>query len=226
MKKIIDISHYQDSIDWTIARPNIELIIFRASIGNKIDQKYLQYSRDCNVPFGVYHYVKATNADEARQEAIFFVTCANSSVKRPLFYIADVEYEKQNESNTEEVTKAFLQELRKLGCKKIGIYGNSSWQWAKGALPLADFLWLPRWGKDTGEIPSEQYYPKYPCDIWQYTSKGRIPGIKGDVDLSIFHGNKTLEWFIKDEVKIMAEKFTNEHFVEFCKAFVGMPYWY
>lgn len=122
-----------------------------------------------------------------------------------------------------------MQELRKLGCKKIGIYGNSSWQWAKNAIALADFLWLPRWGKDDGNIPSEQYYPRYPCDLWQYTSKGKINGIEGNVDLSVLHGDKTLEWFLegwkKNEVKVM-EKFTNEHFVEFCKKFVGQPYWY
>lgn len=72
MKKIVDISHYQETINWSLARPEIEFVIFRASIGQKIDQKYLQYSRECQLPFGVYHYVKAATAAEARAEANFF----------------------------------------------------------------------------------------------------------------------------------------------------------
>ncbi|GAA3328792.1 hypothetical protein GCM10020331_074210 [Ectobacillus funiculus] len=35
-----------------------------------------------------------------------------------------------------------------------------------------------------------------PCDLWQYTAKGRLAGVSGDVDLNMLVGNKTLAWFI------------------------------
>ena len=37
--KIADISHYQGSIDWSLARKELELVIFRASVGKNIDKK-------------------------------------------------------------------------------------------------------------------------------------------------------------------------------------------
>lgn len=56
---IADISHYQGEIDWTTARKELQLCIFRASVGSNKDNKYLSYTKNCGVPFGVYHYVKA-----------------------------------------------------------------------------------------------------------------------------------------------------------------------
>lgn len=194
-KKIADISHYQGTIDWSKARQELELIIFRASVGSNADKKYLEYTRDCGVPYGAYHYVKAGTAEAARTEARWFVECANKAAIRPLFYVADIEYEAQTEKTTEAVCVAFLEELRALGCAKIGLYINTRYKWAGKAIDLCDIMWIPHWGKNDGSIPAAQYEPKYYCDIWQYTSKGRVAGISGDVDLDILHGNKELEWF-------------------------------
>ena len=57
MKKIADISHYQGAIDWKLAREDLEMAIFRASVGSNADQRYLLYSVDCVCPYGAYHYV-------------------------------------------------------------------------------------------------------------------------------------------------------------------------
>ena len=35
--------------------------------------------------------------------------------------------------------------------------------------------------------------------MWQYTDKGTLAGVSEKVDLNILNGNKTLNWFIKDE---------------------------
>lgn len=194
-KKIADISHYQGTIDWSKARQELELIIFRASVGSNADKKYLEYTRDCGVPYGAYHYVKAGTAEAAQTEAKWFVECANKAAIRPLFYIADIEYEAQTAATTEAVCVAFLEELRALGCGRIGLYINTRYKWAGKAIDMCDIMWIPHWGKNDGSVPAAQYEPKYYCDIWQYTSKGRVAGISGDVDLDVLHGNKGLEWF-------------------------------
>ena len=194
-KKIADISHYQGTIDWSKARQELELIVFRASVGSNADKKYLEYTRDCGVPYGAYHYVKAGTAEAARTEAKWFVECANKAAVRPLFYIADIEYEAQTATTTEAVCVAFLEELRALGCGRIGLYINTRYKWAGKAIDMCDIMWIPHWGKNDGSVPAAQYEPKYYCDIWQYTSKGRVAGISGDVDLDVLHGDKTLEWF-------------------------------
>lgn len=199
-KKIADISSYQGTIDWTLARKELELIIFRASVGSNADKKYLEYTQECGVPYGAYHYVKAGTAEDARKEARWFVECADKAAIKPLFYVADIEYEAQTSKTTEDVCTAFLTELRALGCKKIGLYINTRYQWAGQAIDLCDLMWIPHWGKNDGNVPEAQYEPKHPCDLWQYTSKGRVAGISGNVDLDKLHSSKGLEWFTEGAV--------------------------
>lgn len=42
--------------------------------------------------------------------------------------------------------------------------------------------------------------PAYPCDIWQYTETGNVPGI-GKCDLNQLIGNKPLSWFTESVPK-------------------------
>ena len=232
MKKIADISHYQGSINWTEARKELSLAIFRASVGMKQDQKYLENTSACGIPYGVYHYVKAGTAEEAEQEARFFVESANRAADKPLFYIADIEYKAQTAATTEAVCVAFLEMLRKLGCAKIGLYINTRYPWAGAAIGMCDIMWIPHWGKNDGEVPAAQYMPKHACDLWQYTSRGRVAGINGNVDLNKIIGSKLLEWFTGQKEENMSDTnraqvpFTNEHFVAFLRQMVGAPYWY
>lgn len=44
---------------------------------------------------------------------------------------------------------------------------------------------------------SQKPTPDWPFGMWQYTSKGKIPGVSGDVDLSVAY---------KDYAKIIAKK--------------------
>lgn len=141
--------------------------------------------------------MKATTEEEAREEANFFWKTANSASKTPLFYCADIEEDTFVKSNTEIICKTFAETLRKLGAQKIGIYINTKYSYAVNSIKLYDFIWVPRYGKNDGNIPSEEYLPKYKCDLWQYTSNGKLDGCNARVDLSILFGNKDLNWFIK-----------------------------
>lgn len=229
---IADISHYQGEIDWESARKNLQLCIFRASVGLNEDNRYLSYAKKSGIPFGVYHYVKSGSVIEAEKEAKFFYETATQEGLKPLFFVADIEYETQTKSTTKPVTLAFCDTLRKLGAKKVGLYiGQSRYPYIEDSLNKFDFIWIPRYGKNTG-YADETYKPKYSCDLWQYTSKGSVEGISGNVDLNKLNGTKNLEWFLQNyeepekEETNMAEKFTSQHFVEFCEKFVGRPYWY
>jgi len=240
MGKIADISHYQGNIDWSAARKELDFVIFRASVGSNADKKYLEYTAACGLPYGAYHYVKAGTAEDARKEARFFVECANKAAKKPGFYIADIEYEAQTEETTEPVCVAFLEELRALGCGRIGMYINRKYKWAGAAIDMCDIMWIPHWGHDDGEVPEPQYQPDYYCDIWQYTSAGSLAGVEGDVDLNMLLGEKPLEYFTEgfdpEETKgsepVMESKFTgiptNHHLVAWMWAVYSakVVYWY
>ena len=48
-------------------------------------------------------------------------------------------------------------------------------------------LWIARYGKNTGAM-DVKYRPQLPGMIgWQYTSKGRVNGIAGDVDMDVWY---------------------------------------
>ncbi len=200
--KIADISVYQGNIDWEIARKELDFVIFRASVGNKKDTKYVHNAKNCGIPFGVYHFYKAGTAAEAEKETKFFYECAHQEELEPLFYCADIEYSTQTSKTTKPVCASIAKTLKNLGVNKIGIYiGQTRYSYMKDIKNEYDFIWIPRWGKNTGEA-DEKYAPKFPCDLWQYTSYGHINGIAGRVDLSKLCGNKDLNWFINDALLI------------------------
>ena len=199
---IADISAYQGNINWDKARKELEMVILRASVGDKMDTKYISNAKQCGVPFGVYHYFKAGTEEEAEKETQFFYTTATREGLEPLFFCLDIEYKTQTSSNTKIICQTILNTLRSLGAKKIGLYiGQSRYPYIKDIKDYFDFIWIPRYGKNTG-LADENYAPKFPCDIWQYTSVGQINGIPNRVDLNKLYGNKDLEWFINHGLKI------------------------
>lgn len=87
-------------------------------------------------------------------------------------------------------TQAFIDELRRLGAQKVGLYvGHHMYAPFGMANVKSDFVWIPRYGGNK---------PAYPCDIWQYTETGNVPGI-GKCDLNQLIGSKPLSWFTGEE---------------------------
>ena len=200
--KIADVSKWQGTVNWEKAAKELSFVILRASCGSSMDSKFLENVEGClknRIPFGVYHYVMAGTAQAARDEAVHFVHSVDKALIPPEFYIADIEYEAQNEKTTEEVCVAFLETLRALGCRKIGLYINRRYKWAGKAISMCDIMWIPHWGKNDGNIPEDKFKPEYPHDLWQYTSKGHVDGINGNVDLSVLTGTKSMEYFIGEK---------------------------
>lgn len=104
----------------------------------------------------------------------------------PLFWAGDFE----KDSITTVAIVAFVDELRKLGAKKVGCYvANhlySKYDYASIAEQM-DFTWIPRYGSTK---------PVHTCDLWQYTSTGSVNGINGNVDMSRITGEgHDLNWF-------------------------------
>lgn len=225
--KIADISAWNGTIDWAKARTELEMVIFRASVGMKEDAKYKTNAAQCGLPYGVYHYIKASSTAAARDEADWFVQCASAG--KPAFYILDVEYEAQTASNTEDICIAFLTRLRERGIKRIGMYvGQPHINWIGSAKALCDIVWIPRWGKDDGTI-NESYAPTQACDLWQYTSKGCVAGIDGNVDLNAYRGGRVLQWFADDRaIKGETGMPTNLELANYCEQVyeAAWVYWY
>jgi GH25 family lysozyme M1 (1,4-beta-N-acetylmuramidase) len=111
----------------------------------------------------------------------------------PLFYVYDVE----ETCLTDAVINAWAEQMRKYGAKKLGVYiAHHFYTKYKANVPLFDFVWIPRYGKNTG-VYDPKFAPAYPCDLHQFTEVGKVPGLADrTVDINRLTGTKPLEWFL------------------------------
>ncbi|SCC25260.1 N-acetylmuramoyl-L-alanine amidase [Bacillus mycoides] len=186
MGYIVDISKWNGNINWDIAVSQLDLVIARVQDGsNTVDFMYQGYVKEMkkrSIPFGNYAFCRFISISDAKKEAQDFWNRGDKNAK---FWVADVEV--QTMVDMQGGTQAFIDELRRLGAKKIGLYVGHHTYVSFGARNIdADFIWIPRYGGNK---------PAYPCDIWQYTDSGNVPGI-GKCDLNQLIGNKNLSWFI------------------------------
>jgi len=195
--KIIDISKWQGKIDFNKLKDEVSLVITRASCGSDKDIKLDEYAKEMikyNIPFGVYCYSYASTAEKAKDEVRKMIEY--SSKYNPLFYVMDAEEAKI----TNLAIKTFAAELRAQGIKKIGCYvaHNHYNDYNYSSISnLFDFTWIPRYNKNDGTIEGSKK-PAFECDLWQYTSTGKIAGIKGNVDMNIIvNKDKDIKWFLK-----------------------------
>lgn len=204
MGHIVDISKWNGNINWDVAAPQLDLVIARVQDGsNVVDHMYQSYvnemKRRC-VPFGNYAFCRFVSENDARIEARDFW---NRGDKDALFWVADVEVKTMG--NMLAGTLAFIDELRRLGAKKVGLYvGHHTYKEFQADKVNADFVWIPRYGGKK---------PDYPCDIWQYTETGNVPGI-GKCDLNELIGNKSLEWFTGVEQTMAASQYDSNWFTK------------
>ena len=89
--------------------------------------------------------------------------------------------------------KAYAKKLRELGAKKVGVYiGHHLYKSFNIDTSDFDAVWIPHYGKNDGTVTSK---PAYPCDLHQYTDKGRLKGYSGYLDLNRIISDKSLSYF-------------------------------
>ncbi|ANT41228.1 endolysin [Bacillus phage Stitch] len=185
MGNIVDISKWNGDINWDTAKPYIDFIIARVQDGsNYRDPRYNGYVADMKrkgIPFGNYAFCRFVSINDAKKEAQDFWDRGDKS---STVWVADVEVKTMDDMRAG--TQAFIDELRRLGAKKVGLYvGHHMYESFGMSQVQSDFVWIPRYGGSK---------PKYPCDIWQYTETGHTPGI-GKCDLNQLIGSKNLAYF-------------------------------
>ncbi len=193
--KGIDVSRFQGKIDWqAVAADGVEFAFIR--VGNRgygtgklvEDSKFddnMQGALDAGINVGVYIYSQAVTEDEIREEfRMVMDKIAPYNVNCPIVF--DVEKTadssgRMNQLSVEErtnLTLLFCQLVEEAGHKPI-IYHNVE----MGAL-MIDVATLENYDKWLAYYNDDMYYP-YEYKIWQYSDKGRVNGIDGDVDLNI-----------------------------------------
>jgi len=195
-KAIIDISHHQQpsKMDYDKLAQQVSWVIVRTQYGLETVDKYykthhVEFKKQ-GIPTAAYAYVLCLTSDEAVEEAERFYSLTVEFA--PTFWFLDVEEAYLNRENISIYQKT----LRELGAKKVGVYiAHHLYKTLNLKIEEFDAVWIPRYGTNDG---TPQKKPDYPCDLWQYTSKGRLEGYGGDLDLNCLTGTKPLEYFIND----------------------------
>jgi len=199
---IIDVSQYQGAIEWDKVAKDLDFAVLRASVGLKADTRYNINAlalEKANKPYHAYHYLKANSLQEADSEAKAFANATAGT--KPLFYVIDAESASVENKNARMVADRFETKLREYVGKdiKVAVYiaHHKYLTWKLDYSHYA-YVWIPRYGKNTG-MPDAK--PVYPCDVWQYTSKGKVEGVKGNVDISELTGTKPMSYFTGKDSK-------------------------
>lgn len=189
----IDVSKYQGNIDWgAVAASGINFAIIRvgyrgSSSGALVQDPYFKKNisgaTKAGIKVGLYFFTQAVNEAEAVEEASMAMSLASGyKVTYPIFI--DTESASGGRANglsksaRTAVVKAFCQTVRN-GGYKAGVYASKSWYANHlNASALNGYcIWVAQYNS------SCTYSGKY--DMWQYSSKGSISGIKGNVDMNI-----------------------------------------
>lgn len=201
MKKIIDLSKYNTVTDWNKVKNNVDGIIIRVGYRGYtsgtivLDAKALQHIHACvenNIPFGLYFMSQAINQKEAREEAAFTVSYATQYRATLGLYIDSedgdgtprvVRADGLSKDARTAVVMAFCEAIEAAGYD-AGIYASEDWFKTKlNYDKLKKYrIWASKWGANTGSKVTSINLQK--CDMHQYTSRGSIPGISGNADLS------------------------------------------
>lgn len=212
--KGIDVSSNQGKPDWTkVSNSEVKFAILRIHQKSGVDTSFEHNYKGCKsngILIGGYKYSYALTPAQAIDEAEDVLSVLGGrGLDFPVFY--DLEWSQQRslgKQAIENVAIAFLTRIKKAGYK-VGIYCNLDWynNVLTDALKKYD-CWIARYpASDNGSV-QERLRPNVGVG-WQYSSKGKVSGISGNVDMDVFYTDYRTEQ--KGEVtvaKTKLQKFT------------------
>lgn len=192
--KGIDVSKHQGLIDWKqVAESGVEFAIIRAGYGKStVDEYFIENivgAHTAGLKVGVYWFIYALNEYDAFKNAeLCHKTIEPYREAITMKVFADYEYDSDNyakkngvshtNSTRTAIVKTFLKHLKENGWD-VGNYANPDYIKSKFN-DLSEYpLWLAYYTDD--ESKAKTHNPI----MWQYSSKGSVPGIKGNVDMNI-----------------------------------------
>ena len=194
--KGIDVSSWQGKPDWTkVKKSGIEFAILRIHQKDGSDASFEHNYKGCKanaIPIGGYKYSYALTPAQALEEAEDTLSVlAGRGLDFPVFY--DLEWNSQRKlgsASIEKIAETFLNRIKKAGYK-VGVYCNMDWYQKVLTEKLRKYdLWIARYPADDNGTIQERLRPDIGVG-WQYSSKGKVSGITGNVDMNVFYKNYT-----------------------------------
>lgn len=202
----IDVSEHQGRIDWDAVKASgIDFAILRVgfgapSFGGRVDYQFNRNISECErlgIPYGVYVYSYAFDNQQAADEASMVIDCLSGHNPRlPVYYdledktiIAD-----GRQSGIASRAQTFCNKISSAGYKP-GIYANLNW--------FNNILTDPvfksgSWDHWIAQYNSQCHYTAS-YSFCQYTSRGKVSGISGNVDMNYAYVDISLYyWQLKE----------------------------
>ena len=212
--KGIDVSVHQGKIDWKkVKAAGIDFAIIRAGYGREISQKDKRFEENyvnakaAGIKVGAYWYSYADSVSRGEQEAkTFLEVIKGKKFDLPVFF--DQEYEKNilalTDAERTDIVLAFVKTVQAAGYD-CGLY--SSTDFIKNKLVTSRVSHLKIW---LAEYGSKLHYTGKVW-AWQYSSKGRVNGISGYVDMNRGYFEQTKTTLLRkgdsgDEVKLLQHR--------------------
>ena len=197
MLKGIDISHWQEGID--LGAIDVDFVIIKATEGNGYTDvmcdTFYQKAKSLGKKLGVYHFARPDLGNSGEEEADWFIKETLGYHKEAMLVL---DWESGDLTNV-AWAKAWLDRVySKTGVKPV-IYMSASVMHSAdwSSVVNADYgLWVANYGTNNGTA-QEAVFDRYPLKywsfyaLWQYTSKGKLNGYNGNLDLNYFSGDGT-----------------------------------
>ena len=200
MIKIIDLSEFNGATNFLLIAKNTDGAILRLGYRGygsgtlRSDKKfntYLKAAKETKLPIGVYFVTQAIDEKEAKQEARYVLDILDGlKLQYPIYIDSEnanngagrADSGKLSKEKRTSILLAFCNTIENAGYK-AGIYASESWfkdNLYLGNIPPSINLWVAKYSNNE---------PSITWDAWQYTDKGKITGVTGNVDVSKFKDN-------------------------------------
>jgi GH25 family lysozyme M1 (1,4-beta-N-acetylmuramidase) len=196
----IDVSHYQNAIDWTqVAAAGKRFAFMKASEGTTlVDETYSTnraQAKAVGLYVGAYHFARpGPDLGSAVAEADYFLAMSQLEAG-DLVPVLDLEDTGGlSPADLQVWVQAYLERIY----ERTGVHGliytsPTFWQNAMGdtawfAMNGYPMVWVAHWTTGPAPIVPAGNWGGDGWTFWQYSSSGSVPGISGRVDLDRFNG--------------------------------------
>ena len=185
----LDVSEFQGEIDWErVKAAGYRFAMLRAGYGaGTEDRRFRRNASECSrigLPFGAYWFCYAATPSEAAAEADSCIkTVSPFCLEYPVCYDIEEASADYIRKQGTPFTVALARKLVRSFCSRVEekgyfsmFYSNRNFidTYLGNDLRKRYALWYARYS---------DRFDGTSCGIWQYSSQGSVPGIKGDVDL-------------------------------------------
>ena len=180
---------YANVVDWDKVADQIDFAILQCGYGqdrtSQDDKRFKQSAEACErlgIPYGIYLYSYAKNTAMAEGEAKHALRLAKGrQLSLPIYY--DLEESSLGGVAT-SCMRVFGRAVESAGYW-CGVYSGEYYYGKNLSLVTAYTRWIARYNSNNGKATTKPSTSN--VAIWQYSSRGKITGVNGNVDVNIMY---------------------------------------